>query len=130
MPDIKYLSEEDQTFLKRKGWNTEVRRVTLGNGYEMDIIIHEFPLPGKFTPISVDLLVRQLPGYPNVGMDMFWTRPEVFLAQTNTKPPATEAMEKYLDLDWQRWSRHFNGWRMNVDNLETFFAAVIKELNS
>jgi hypothetical protein len=93
------------------------------------IIVHDFALPEKYRPRVVDLLVRQFPGYPETGMDMFWTRPDVVLAASGQKPDRTDVTETYADLPWQRWSRHLNGWRSQTDNLETFFASVQRELN-
>ena len=100
-----------------------------GSGREIDVVVHNFQMPEKYQPRSVDLLVRQLPGYPEMGMDMFWTRPDVVLVSTGRKPEATECTEHYGDLPWQRWSRHMGVWRPGRDNLETFFAALIRELN-
>jgi hypothetical protein len=128
MSDINYLTNDDQEFLKRKGWKVSVARVPLEKGHEIDIVVHDYPLPAKYHPQLVDLLVRQLPGYPTVGMDMFWTSPIVVLKDSNAKPPATETVEKHLGRDWQMWSRHMNIWRPE-DNLETFFAAIAKELS-
>lgn len=123
------LSDEDEEFLVRKGWTYEVKPVQAGPGRELLITVRNFALPEKYRPRVVDLLVRQLPGYPETGMDMFWTRPDVVLAATGQKPDRADHVETYGDLPWQRWSRHWNGWRSQVDNLETFFAAIQKELN-
>jgi len=54
---------------------------------------------------------------------VFWTRPDVVLAANRQKPDRADATESYGGLPWQRWSRHLNGWRLETDNLETFFAA-------
>ena len=124
------LSEEDADFLKRKGWNCSATAVAAPGGrQEVQIVVHGYTLPAKYRPNSVDLLVRQLPGYPETGMDMFWTRPDVVLAATGQKPDRADQTEPYGDLPWQRWSRHLNGWRPQSDNLETFFAAIGRELN-
>jgi len=128
MTGLEYLLEDDKVFLERKEWDVEVKKV----GQETQIVIHKFLLPSKYSPSEVDLLVRQLPGYPEAGMDMFWTKPDVLLKENNQKPQATEVHEKFTefgDEDWQRWSRHMNGWRSGADNLETFFAAIQNELN-
>ena len=132
MIGLEHLLEDDKAFLERKGWDTEVKKITVNNSQEIQIVIHKFLLPSKYSPSEVDLLVRQLPGYPEAGMDMFWTKPDVILTENNQKPQATEVHEKFTefgDEDWQRWSRHMNGWRSGTDNLETFFAAIQNELN-
>src|SRR5581483_2825851 len=122
------LSEEDAAFLKRKGWECEVRAAGVNERKELFIVFHAYAMPQKYKPRAVDLLVRQLPGYPERGMDMFWTRPEVTLAANGQKPDRADISENYLELSWQRWSRHLNGWRPETDNLETFFAAIQREL--
>lgn len=123
------LSDEDYEFLVRKGWAYDVQAVPAGSGRELLIVVRNFPLPEKYRPRAADMLVRQLPGYPEAGMDMFWTRPDVVIASTGQKPDRADQVETYGGLPWQRWSRHWNGWRANVDNLETFFAAIQKELH-
>ena len=123
------MSDEDVEFLARKGWTYDVQAVGAGSSRELLIVVRNFPLPEKYRPQAVDLLVRQLPGYPETGMDMFWTRPDVVIAATGQKPNKTEHVETYGGLPWQRWSRHWNGWRPQADNLETYFATIQRELN-
>jgi len=126
------LSDEDDAFLARKGWDCDVTAVQNPNGrQEVQIVVRAFPMPSKYRPGAVDLLVRQLPGYPEIGMDMFWTRPDVTEAGTGRKPHCCESVEHYQGVPWQRrWSRHISAdqWRVGVDNLETFFGSIIKEL--
>jgi hypothetical protein len=123
------LRDEDAQFLSRKGWEYEVKAVQAGNGREILIVVRGFRLPEKYRPQVVDLLVRQLPGYPETGMDMFWTRPDVVIAASGRKPDRADVVETYNGMPWQRWSRHLNGWRPQTDNLESFFASIQKELN-
>jgi hypothetical protein len=123
------LCEEDAAFLQRKGWECAVHAVGENGRKELLIITHAFAMPEKYQPRSVDLLMRQLAGYPETGMDMFWTRPDVTLLANGNKPDRADVVENYLGLPWQRWSRHLNGWRPEVDNLETFVRTIIAELN-
>jgi hypothetical protein len=124
-----HLREEDAEFLKRKGWDCDIKSIGAdGDRKELQIVAHGFTLPAKFRPTSVDLMVRQLPGYPETGMDMFWTRPDVVLATSGQKPDRANVIESYGGVQWQRWSRHLSGWRPETDNLETFFAAIAREL--
>src|SRR5258706_8365231 len=124
MEEIELLSEEDKEFLTRKNWDYDA---TLEGG-QVFIVIHNFKLPERLTPNEVDLLIQQPQGYPEVGMDMFWTFPEVLLKESNSLPQATEDRSLiHLNKTWQRWSRHHNNsWRPNVDNLETFMYMVMK----
>ena len=118
------LREEDRKFMDRKGWNWEAKKITFPNRVsETHVIVHDYRLPSKYFPDTVDLLARVLRGYPEVGLDMFWTRPHVVLI-TGATPHAADRFEWHGNLLWQRWSRHLNDWRPEVDNFETFFASI------
>lgn len=119
----------DRAFLERKGWRWDAREVDLSGSREIQVVIYDYPLPEKFQPRSVQLLVRIPQGYPEIGLDMFWTCPDVMEAGTGRVPPQADVHEPHGGLTWQRWSRHMNGWRPGIDNLETFFAAIQKELH-
>jgi hypothetical protein len=118
------LPEDDEAFLKEKGLHyteTVEQRVT-------HVVITGFALPQAYNPREADLLIRLPPGYPNARPDMFWTRPDVKLV-SGAWPLRSDVKENYLNLSWQRWSRHWqNGWRPGVDGLMTFIAAIIREL--
>lgn len=129
MSGIDLLLEEDQEFIRRKGWNVDVVKQ---QNHEIHVIIRSFQLSSKFTPQQADILIRLLPGYPDTALDMFWTTPEILLTETNQKPRNTEVMEVVpgYSTPMQRWSRHMGVWRPGgQDNLESFYAAAIhKEL--
>lgn len=122
------LLDDDREYLDRLGEKYTVTRVDApDNRYELQIVLEEYELPPKYTPTQVRLLVRQLPGYPEVGMDMFWTSPTVFLAGTTQRPDRADVYKDNPGRQWQRWSRH-GTWRAGIDCLETFLAAVRTEL--
>lgn len=122
------LLEEDKAFLLRKGWTVEV---TKADNQEIYIIIRNFPLSSRYSPRQTDVLIRILPGYPDSPLDMFWTKPDVLLAENNQKPNQADSYETFFGEQWQRWSRHLNGWRGGIDCLESFYAAALhKELTS
>lgn len=123
------LIPEDREFLERKGWRWDAREVDIGGSHEIHVVIYDYPLPERFQPRSVQLLIRIPPGYPEIGPDMFWTYPDVKEAATGRMPPQAEVHEYYGGQTWQRWSRHMSGWRPGIDNLETFLAAIYKELH-
>lgn len=118
-----HLLDEDRAFLGRKGWEVEV---TL-SGNERFIVVHGYKFPEKYTPSSADLLVKQPSGYPESGMDSFWTCPDITLAATGEKPQSAHNYETILGQQWQFWSRH-GSWRPGIDTLETFFASINREL--
>lgn len=122
--DREELPEADRLHLDEKGYDYEVRAA----GGELDVIIHKFPLPPAYEPRECDLLLRLPVGYPNAKADMFWTTPGVQLAKGGT-PQAADQPATYAGRSWQRWSRHFGGWRPGVDGVRSYLAAVRKELD-
>jgi len=126
---IASLPIEDREFLERRGYQWEAMPVEVASGgYEIDVVLHDFPLPEKYTVRQVDLLIRIPPGYPETGLDMFWTRPDVKMSATGQTPPSADVHEDYLGLTWQRWSRHLQAWRPGADGLESYLATVGREL--
>lgn len=119
------LPEEDEEFLRDKGYTY---REAVENGFT-HVVISGFPFPEVYTPRQADLLIRLPALYPQAQPDMFWTRPNVMLV-SGAWPLTATVMETYLQLPWQRWSRHWqHGWRPGVDGLRTFLAAIIQELS-
>jgi len=118
------LLEPDEEYLRAKGYDFEV----CAQGAELHVIIHRFPLPDAYLERSVDLLVRIPAGYPNARLDMFWTSPQVLLANRQT-PRTANVNEVHGGRNWQRWSRHWTSpWRPGTDGLDTFIASVRNEL--
>jgi hypothetical protein len=93
------------------------------------IIFPGFKLPPGYDRQASDLLLRLLPGFPDVPPDMWWFNPAIRLADGRVVP-ATEVTEHHLGRTWQRWSRHFNSgqWRSGIDSLESFLALIRREL--
>jgi hypothetical protein len=120
--DIPEIPESDEEFLEEKGYNYRL----VGSNADILIIIENFELPKAYTPTSATLLVVLPTGYPNAKVDMFFTRPDVKLANGNWPLNCTGRVT-YNNQQWQQWSRHIE-WRLGVDNLRSFFAAVKKEL--
>ena len=119
------LPEEDEEFLREKGYTY---REVAENGFT-HVVIANFPLPVAYTPRQADLLIRLPSLYPKAQPDMFWTRPDVKLV-SGAWPLRSDVKETYLQIQWQRWSRHWqHGWRPGIDGLRTFLAAIIHELS-
>lgn len=118
------LPEADAEYLDSKNYRFSEKVV----GGWIHIIIHDFPLPGVYSPGTCELLVRLPAGYPNASPDMFWTRPDVRLA-TGNWPTRADVRESFDGESWQRWSRHFppNGWRPGIDTLQTFLMTIRQE---
>lgn len=119
------LPEIDREFLQEKEFSFDVSTV----GSETHVIIRDLAFPAAYVPRTADLLIILPAGYPNANPDMFWTFPDVKLAN-GTCPQACDAHQQYGDRNWQRWSRHYQiQWRAGIDSLRTYFAAVRKEID-
>jgi hypothetical protein len=119
------LPDADAEYLESKGYRFSEKTVV---GW-IHIIIRNFPLPAAYTPGSCDLLIRLPAGYPDASPDMFWTHPEVRLANGNW-PTRADVRESFDGESWQRWSRHFppQSWRPGTDTLQSFLATIRLEL--
>ena len=95
------------------------------------VVIRKFRLPPGLSVATSDLLLRLSPGYPDVPPDMWWFDPPVRRGDGG-EIPATQAYERHLGRDWQRWSRHLSPgqWRSGIDSLESYIALVRKELQA
>jgi hypothetical protein len=93
------------------------------------VVIPAFPLGEGFDPPQSDLLIRLAPGYPDVPPDMWWFDPPV-RRKDGVAIVATQARERHLGKEWQRWSRHLTPgqWRSGVDSIESYLAIVRREL--
>ena len=95
------------------------------------VVLPAFPLPAGLTRDCADLLLRLVPGYPDVPPDMWWFDPAV-LRNDGRSISQTQVSEKYLGRMWQRWSRHLSPgqWKPGVDSVESFIAIVQRELKA
>lgn len=127
------LPEDDIAFLNDKYPSHIVRQV----GSEIHVVLPQFIFPAAYNPTLADLLLRLPAGYPNAAPDMFWTKPDVMLtngawpaASSHKEVPGSGAgVEVYENVQWQRWSRHFQGgWMVGKHGLRSFVGAIIQEL--
>jgi hypothetical protein len=102
--------------------------VTVEAGH-LCVLIPNLPMPPGLGVAASDLLLRLSPGYPDIAPDMWWFDPPVKRAD-GREIPATQAHERHLGREWQRWSRHLQPgqWRSGVDSLESYLAIVRREL--
>jgi len=93
------------------------------------VVIPDFQLGAGFDRTQADLLLRLSPGYPDVAPDMWWFHPPVRRSD-GAEIPATQAQERHLGRDWQRWSRHLSPgqWKSGTDSLESYISIVRREL--
>lgn len=116
------LSEDDHRWLKGKGFDFQV----LPEEGVTNLIIKGYRLPPGFDHELTDLLVRLPAGFPDTPPDMFWVDPEIKLAKTGARAPASEHFENHAGRRWQRFSRHLSqgAWRPGVDSLESWMHSI------
>ena len=119
------LPQSDIAYLTEKG----IKYVLSSEANMTCVLFPGYCLPAGYDRTSSDLLLRLLPGFPDVPPDMWWFNPAIRLSDGRTIR-ATEVSEQHLGRVWQRWSRHFNAgqWRPGTDSLESFLALIGKEL--
>jgi E2/UBC family protein E len=93
----------------------------------ISIIIRNFSVGEGFNQPTTNLLLRVPRTYPDAGPDMFWTTPELLLANGNV-PQAAESMENYLGKLWRRFSWHKASWNPRIDNLHGYLEFIRRRL--
>jgi len=116
------LPEIDLEFLQEKDFNYELIQFQAG----VYLIIKDYEFPPCYAPQKANLLIILPAGYPNAKVDMFFTIPDIKLLNGNF-PQAAAAHPTHNKVAWQQWSRH-SEWRVGVDNLRSYFAAIKTEL--
>lgn len=103
-------------------------KVVIENGM-VCIVIPRWPVPPGYSHSHVDLLIRLVPGFPDVPPDMWWTAPIVALV-SGRPIPAADLIETHLGRTWQRWSRHLpaGAWAPGSDSLQSYLAQIRTEL--
>jgi E2/UBC family protein E len=118
------LPEIDREFLAEKNFEYAVEQEAGG----LLLTFHNFELGSVYQPAQATLMIILPAGYPNAGPDMFWTHPTVVL-RSGGPPQQCQHHENHGGRNWQRWSRHFHGWRVGIDSMRTYVAAIRRELS-
>lgn len=122
------LPEDDQTFLKERGYDWSVHP---GESQEGFLIIRNFDVSGGgFSPAVTDLMIRIPAQYNMATLDMWYCDPPIRLGATGQFAQASEVTESHLGRSWQRFSRHLpsGAWRPGIDSLRTFMPFIWREL--
>lgn len=92
------------------------------------LIVHDYAVPGGFTPTVVRTLVKLPPAFPDAAPDMFWLSPPV--KTSAGAAPLGTSVETVLDTQWQRFSWHLlpGAWRPGVSNLRDYMRCVRSRL--
>lgn len=105
--------------LRQEGWVVEL---THDAGFAA-ILIQHYPLPRGYSTDSTTLLLRFPLSYPSGQPDMFWTDPELTLANGRS-PQRADAIEEHLGRRWRRFSWHHQRWNPGTDDLKTYLEFV------
>ncbi len=93
----------------------------------ISVVLIDFALGDGYSREFSDLLLRVPRAYPDAGPDMFWTTPDLLLA--NGQPPQSgEVIEQYLGRPWRRFSWHRPVWNPSIDNLHAYLEFIRKRL--
>jgi hypothetical protein len=95
-------------------------------GGVVNLLFRDFPIPDGYNRPAANLLVRIPLAYPDAGPDMFWTTPELMLAN-GAAPQCGDSIETHMGQQWRRFSWHTT-WRPNVDNLHGYMHFVRRRL--
>ena len=119
------LLEEDEAYLKEKGYNYQL----VTDGDVGCLVISGYILAsGKYDRDAVDLLICIPKGYNDAKLDNYYVDPPVRLKATGQYPPAADYFEDHAKRKWQRFSRHLPQWRAGIDTLQNFLPFVHREL--
>lgn len=101
----------------------------LNGGSEIGVVVRNVPLPpGVWSHPATHVLLKTTGLYPQSAMDMFWTRPELRLA--NGAEPQASNLEVHFGDTWRRFSWHRNSeWIPGRDDLLTHFEFALARLN-
>lgn len=118
------LPEEDELYLKEKGFSYEV----MPQGNEGLLIIKDYPVNSAiYDHEKIDLLIFIPTGYNISKLDMFWVCPHLKL-KDGSYPQAANYFQDYIGRNWQRFSRHLQAWQPGIDGLPMFLSFVNREL--
>jgi hypothetical protein len=110
----------DQNLLDARGneWETVIE------GQERWIITGGFDVPNGYNHKCVSVALLLPPAYPDVQIDMAYLWPA--LARADGKSIRNLTSRQIDGKQWQQWSRHraSDGWRPDIDNLETHLLYV------
>lgn len=119
------LPASDRAFLDASGYQYSV----VEDQQMLCVRIRNYELPPGLSHGTVEVMFRLQAGYPDLPPDMWWMYPAI-TTDAGGVIAATESMEPYFGLVWQRWSRHLgpNTWAPGIDSLKSFMALLDSEV--
>jgi hypothetical protein len=107
-----------------------LRWETVFEGERRWLLIHDYPLPGGYSPQKTRLALDIPKDYPASQIDMFYFAP--FVGRTDgVAIPSTQVRVTIGGVEYQGWSRHRNApsaWDSAADNVRTHLTLVESSL--
>ncbi|WP_010233419.1 E2/UBC family protein [Clostridium arbusti] len=100
------LLPNDKDFLDNHNLDYELHELP----GETLLVIKDYQLSSMFNTEKTKVLIKIPNGYPMANLDMFWVYPHIKLRETNQYPQAADQFQNYLNVSWQRFSRHY-AWK-------------------
>ena len=119
--------EADLKVLSDQGFKVSAHRDP-SNPNRVFVFFEQYPLSPGWNKKETNLLLITDISYPNSKLDMFWVDPDLVLAG-NRIPQSGEAIERYLEKDWRRFSWHVQKWNPAVDSIITYLGTVDARLS-
>jgi hypothetical protein len=112
------LSADDIEYLNATGFGWQL----IPDAGAFALVIHNYVLPGAFSPAAVDLMVRVPARYPAALLDMFNVFPAV--QRKDGRTLLCLSFFSFQGKMWQQWSRHRTTWNPLVDGVATHMMLV------
>lgn len=118
--------EKELQELGLAGW----RFTILEDAYFVSVVFHEVPTSSRYNHPVTEVFVRIPRIYPESGPDMFWTSPDLHLA--DGRPPlGGDVLEEHAGRIWRRFSWHREKyWNPEIDWLGTHLEFVRQRFES
>lgn len=103
----------------------------ISEGASKWLIIRSVPLPSAYVASTTSLAIQIPTGYPATGLDMAYFHPAIRRVD-GASIPCTEATQRIVGFDWQRWSRHYtsaNPWKIGEYNILTHYLLCLSWLD-
>lgn len=95
-----------------------------------NIVVHGVHTSPLYRPDAVDVLIRVPLLYPDAAPDMFWTDPQLTLAN-GTLPKNADTIQNICMKPWRRFSWHRNGrWVPSADWIGSYLEFIRQRFES
>ena len=117
----------EQELMALDGRSMPVQRHQQPDGWTF-LVFTAYSFPPCYSRSTGELMLKIPPPYPAAALDMFWTNPDLRLA--DGRIPTNTSIENVLGREWLRFSWHPSTWRPGRDNLTTYLCFVERRLGA